>query len=75
MLFDKDGVPFYIGFFNMSDDIFFTSCGNGRTPNIIYKLTSLGYKFLTELEKDDKMSKWELVTDATHVYIYDYIPE
>ena len=75
MLFDKDGVPFYIGFFNMSDDIFFTSFGNGKIPNIIYKLTSLGYKFLTELEKDDKTSKWELVTDATHIYIYDYIPE
>lgn len=77
MVFDKDGTPYYVSFFNMNDDKTYIQQAykNSGAPHVLVSLKSYGFNFLSKLEYDDDSSKWEMFNKCLHAYIYDHIPD
>lgn len=73
----KQNEPVYIAFFNMDNMIELAQAylKPKRIPTILAVLVSKGFNVLSQYEKDDRSSKYELFRDCIHIYIYDIIPE
>ena len=73
----KQNEPVYISFFNMDNMIELAqkNLRSKRIPTILEVLVRRGCNVLSQYERDDYNSKYELVKDCIHIYIYDMIPK
>lgn len=73
-----NGLPFYICFFNMEDQIKYAQgfLQKKRIPGFLYDIINVCHvPLLSEFEKEDKTSLYEFEDQAIHILVYDHIDE
>lgn len=73
-----NGLPFYICFFNMEDQIKYAQgfLQKKRIPGFLYDIINVCHvPLLPQYEKEDKTSLYEFEDQAIHILVYDHIDE